>query len=188
MFVISFAGSLFGQSQITDLKVVPINDLTYGVKAKAELTFNQALKIKDVLLIQAGEQLALKFPTYISNQGKEYPQIVILQRKNYQEVLAAISEEKQPTPTGTRELNYRISQFSPTRNWSKVKVLATVVFDDWLQISCKIIQSKTGRLWVAWPAEQRKQNRWLKQVIFIDKKLQKSIEKELLHKYRLRGE
>lgn len=173
---------------ITDLKVSAVNNPTTGTRAKAEVVFNEAFKIKDILLIQAGSIQGLKFPSFISQQGKEYSQVVILERSLYENLLTSISQKKSPSLKTKEELSYRIGEFALTKNLPKLKVLATVIFNDCLQISCKIIQTNQERLWVAWPSRRTGANHWFKQVIFLDKNLKKSIERDLLHRYRSMGE
>ncbi len=155
------------------------------------ITLNDLIVIKEIKLkktkIGQREIVNLEFPTYISKRGKAYPQIVVLDKTLQERIIKAITTTTAEKPTEKiGEPSFKISKFSPYRqSRSSLKVFASVVFEDSIEIECKVMEGKYGP-WIAWPARKDKTtNKWVQQVNFTSKEYKKKIEQSLLSKYKV---
>ena len=65
-----------------------------------------------------------------------------------------------------------------------MKVFASVIFGDSVEIECKIMEGKRGP-WISWPSRKDEASgKWKKQVVFKSKDYQKRVEEELLTRYK----
>jgi len=148
-----------------------------------EISINNAITIKDVKLVDAGGRRFLKFPEYVSQRKRVYPQVVFTTRAANEAVRNAVLGNV-PGPARNRKTAFKIARFSLFNKRSKLKALATVSFNDILEIECKIIESKNG-LWVGWPSKKlERSGEWFDQVVITDKKLKGTVEEGLLARYR----
>ncbi|MFH2070665.1 MAG: hypothetical protein ABIJ11_05575 [Elusimicrobiota bacterium] len=171
--------------------VTDIKKTDRGHKQSAEIVLNNLIRIKEIQVTREAGRTTVKFPAYISRKGRVYPQVKILS----EELMDAITKTIE-TGEGTRvdalsgKTDFRINRFSPYRGKnSPLKVFASVVFNNALEIECKIMEGvsrKTGRPYkfVSWPSRKDDSSgRWLKQVEITQKHHRNKIEKALLNRY-----
>ena len=179
-----FAGVVFCQQQVYITSVEKLSANEYSI------TLNNLVIIKEIKLkktkIGQREVFNLELPTYISKAGKAYPQITILSKDLNERILKAINTqtaEKMPDDVG--ELSFKINKYSPyKRSKSSLKVFASVIFGDSVEIECKIMEGKRGP-WISWPSRKEETSgKWEKQVVFKSKDYQKRVEEELLTRYK----
>ncbi len=180
-----FTGVVFCQQQvyITSIEKTSANEYS--------ITLNNLVVIKEIKLkktkIGQREIFNLEFPTYISKAGKAYPQVTILSKDLNEKILKAITTQTPETmPENVGEMSFKINKYSPyKRSKSALKVFASVVFSDAVEIECKIMEGKKGP-WVSWPSRKDETSgKWKKQVVFKSKDYQKKVEEELLAKYKV---
>ena len=153
------------------------------------ITLNDLIVIKEIKLkktkIGQREIVNLEFPTYISKRGKAYPQIIVLDKQLQERIIKAITTLTPEKPTTKIEPSFEINKFTPyTRTTSSLKVFASVVFENSLEIECRVMEGKRGP-WIAWPARKDQiTNKWIQQVTFTSKEYKKKIEQSLLSKYK----
>jgi len=148
-----------------------------------EITINRSVIIKDIRLVNADREKLLEFPEYVSQSGHVYPQVVFNSTKTSDYVKFTVINNS-VTPAGNCKTEFKITKFEKFLKKSKLKALASVSFNDELEVECKIIESKHGP-WVAWPSKKsEKSGEWEKQVFVLDKKLREGVEKALLQRYK----
>jgi len=156
----------------------------YGnIQTFADIVVNGCLKIKEIKVLKIGGENKLKFPTYYSRLGREYPQVVVHTKQANEAILQAIRTSK--VSQDVKPLSYKVTEISPYNRESKLKAFVAVTFNDAITVECKIMSGKKG-LWVAWPARKTKdiKNPWVKQVVILDKNLKDEIEKQLFIAYQ----
>ncbi|MDR1433962.1 septation protein SpoVG family protein [Candidatus Endomicrobiellum devescovinae] len=67
------------------------------------------------------------------------------------------------------------------KNNKSIKAFVSIIFDDDIEVECRIMNGKKG-LWIACPSDL-KHGIWIKNFTFINKDLQKNIEKKLITDY-----
>ncbi|MCS7231034.1 MAG: hypothetical protein RMJ67_02700 [Elusimicrobiota bacterium] len=130
----------------------------------------------------------LELPSYKSSTGREYPQIKILSDKLYQQILKTLVEEKIENIVGDVGYpDFKINKFISNHNKnSKIKINASVVFGDSVEVECKIMEDTSNNIIVLWPSQKiNKTNKWIKLIEFISPTYQKFIEKQLIHRYKV---
>jgi len=155
------------------------------------ITLNDLIVIKEIKVkktkIGQREIVNLEFPTYISKRGKAYPQITVLDKTLQERIIKAITTSTAEKPKEkVGEPNFKISKFSPYKqSRSSLKVFASVVFEDSIEIECKVMEGKRGP-WISWPARKDETtNKWVQQVSFSSKEYKKKVEQSLLSKYNV---
>lgn len=147
----------------------------------ADITLNNGLELREVRVLSIGGRQALRFPEYVSRSKKVFPQVVLRTRQAREAATAAVTERR--SAASAPRLNFAVEKFQPYRKRSALKVFATVVFNDAVEVECKVLEGKNGP-WVAWPARKEQDSRrWVDQVSFPDKKLKEAVEQDLLTKY-----
>lgn len=159
--LIFFTSLAFAELYISDL------DKTAD---KYIISFNKSIKISNVIL--SGNEI--KFPLY----NEKYKQIAIIDRGFKDYLLKNVKNSDFNNKRG--KLEFKINRFEISKH-KTIKVFASVIFEDKIEVQCRIMQGVDG-LWVAWPANKYK-DKWIKEFVFIDKKLKKEIENKLLDTY-----
>ncbi|MDR2399439.1 MAG: SpoVG family protein [Endomicrobium sp.] len=139
-----------------------------------EIVLNNDIKISGIFFADN----TLEFPKY-EGKNKNYKQFSILNRnfKNY--LLQSLLNNK--TLTGEFSTSFKINKMSVLKNNKNLKAFVSVIFNDDIEVECRIINGKNG-LWVAWPSSL-KNNVWVKNFRFINKNLQNNVEKKLITDY-----
>jgi DNA-binding cell septation regulator SpoVG len=139
-----------------------------------EIILNNDVKISGVFFANN----VLEFPKY-ERKNKSYKQFSILNRnfKNY--LLESLLNNR--TSTGKFSTSFKINKMSVLKNNKNLKAFASVIFNDYIEVECRIISGKNG-LWIAWPLNL-KNNIWTKNFRFINKDLQSNVEKKLITDY-----
>ncbi|MDR2427994.1 MAG: SpoVG family protein [Endomicrobium sp.] len=139
-----------------------------------EVVLNNDIKISNIFL----RDNVLEFPKY-KNKNKTYKQITVLKRdfKNY--LLDALLNNN--TFSGKCITSFKINKMSVLKNNKSIKAVVSIIFDDDIEVECRIMNGKKG-LWIAWPSDL-KHGIWIKNFTFINKDLQKNIEKKLITDY-----
>ncbi|MFC1501607.1 septation protein SpoVG family protein [Elusimicrobiota bacterium] len=167
---------------ITNIEIGDIDDPNSAYQKLAEVTINNSLIIKEIKFITIKNNILLEFPEYISKNSKVYPQIKLLD-KNTINIFRTSILNKEISKNIYNNLSYKLVKFSKYSGKSKIKVFVSLIFNDSIQIECKIIDGKNGP-WVAWPSRKlEKSEKWIKQVIITNKNLKKSIETDLINRY-----
>ncbi|MBN1622224.1 MAG: septation protein SpoVG family protein [Endomicrobiales bacterium] len=190
---VSFAvGSKNNRIAVTEVKIRHNQKNEPYLTAVADITFNNAIKIKKIQAYEVGGRFFLKLPEYVSKSGNVYPQVILLTKESNELVKEAIRGQSPSAPGEAGELEYKItgiklySDFSSDgkKAASNLKAFAKVSFNDSIEIESRILDGRFG-LWVAWPSEKsEKGDKWADRVLFLDKKLKDSVEKELLERYK----
>lgn len=188
LFLIIMAGSLFAAQdiqkvEITYIKLTPVENKKM-VEAIAEVIVNNKVRIKDIEVMKIAGRTVLKFPEYVSKAGKIYPQVALLTRRANEVFKKAVDNEA-PTSKDSSKLNFRIIKFSEYKRKSSLKVFATVLFNDCIEIECRVMEGRYGP-WIAWPAyKDEASKKWIKQVVFTDSNFERKVERALLRKYQV---
>jgi hypothetical protein len=126
---------LFADMKITNIKK---NAEFYDV------VLNNDIKITGILL----RNNVLEFPKYIY-KNKTYKQFSILKRdfKNY--LLEALLNNK--AFPGEYATFLKVNKMLALKNNKSLKAFASVIFNDDIEIECRIMSGKNG-LWMAWPS------------------------------------
>lgn len=150
----------------------------------AEITVNRSVTVREIEVAASGGRAVLKFPVYVSRAGKVYPQVRLLDDRSLKTVADAIASKGRDVTLNPGKTGYRVTKFEPfRRRGSKLRAFAAVSLFDALEIECRIMEGRNGP-WVAWPARKPDGGgRWVRQVVFTDKRLKEDIETELLGRY-----
>jgi DNA-binding cell septation regulator SpoVG len=139
-----------------------------------EIVLNNDIKISNIFF----RDNVLEFPKY-KNKDKTYKQIAIL-RKDFKNYLLDILLSNN-TFSGKCTTAFKINKILVLKNNKSIKAFASIIFDDDIEVECRIMNGKKG-LWIAWPSDL-KSGFWIKNFTFINKNLQKNIEKKLITDY-----
>ena len=183
-----FSTCLFSQESKQNLWITSVEKTGPN---KYSITLNDIIVIKEIKVkktkIGQREIMNLEFPTFKSKLGKAYPQITVLDKTLQDRIIKVITTNTAEKPSGkVSEPNFKISKFSPYRHSrSSLKVFASVVFDDSVEIECKVMEGRRGP-WISWPARKdQTTNKWVQQVSFTSKEYKKKVEQSLLSKYNV---
>lgn len=183
----------YSQTTAKSQKLI-ITDVQKTQENEYSITINDLIIIKEIKVkrtkIGQREIVNIEFPTYISKRGRAYPQVIVLDKELNDRIIKAITTGKPESFTGTLpQPKYKLGKFSPyTRSTSSLKVFASVIFEDVLEIECKVMEGRHGP-WIAWPSRKDvTTGKWVKQVVFKSKEYQKQIEQELLNRYKVGAE
>lgn len=178
-------------TQTTKSQTLYITDVQKTKENEFSITINDLIIIKEIKVkktkIGQREIVNIEFPTYISKRGRAYPQITVLDKNLNDRIIKAITAGKPETVSGTiPQPKYKLGKYSPyTRSTSSLKVFASIIFEDAIEIECKIMEGKRGP-WISWPSRKDESSgKWVKQVVFKSKEYQKQIEQELLNRYKV---
>ncbi|MDR3306922.1 MAG: SpoVG family protein [Endomicrobium sp.] len=160
-----FSSALFADMKITKIKK---NAESY------EIVLNNDIKILNIFL--RNDRLA--FPQY-KGKRKIYQQFSILKRDFRNSLLDALMHNK--TFSGECITSFKVNKMSVLKNNSATKAFASVIFGDDIEVECRIISGRNS-LWVAWPSNL-KNDIWAKNFMFINRNLQKQVEKKLITEY-----
>jgi len=167
---------------VTDVEVTPVSG-GGTTKAIASVVLNNAIKINEIKVKKIGGRTRLEYPVYVSRTNRVYPQVKILDPAFEKELISAIVK-KEPSVRTSSKISYRISKYSPYTRPSTLKVFCSVIFNNKIEIECKIMEKNRGP-WVSWPARPPEGGgRWIPQVEIKAKNLKEVIEKALLERYR----
>ena len=141
-----------------------------------KVSFNGSFSVSDITLKTAGSETEIVFPSY-----KDKNQVAVLKREHKKRFAKDIKENKVSGPVPATAVKFKINKFSPVKNLKQTLAFASVIFEDVLEVECRILSGRNG-LWVAWPAAN-KNGVWKKQFEFIDKSLKREVEGKLLERY-----
>jgi DNA-binding cell septation regulator SpoVG len=142
------------------------------------VTFNNAIRIYGVSLSNGKVLL----PEYAKG-GKIYRNFSVLDRnfaKNLHEDLKLGKTYAGPSQNFSKTA-YKINKFKIIQSHKTVRAFASVIFEDKLEVECRVMDGKYG-LWIAWPSKEDG-GIWKKDFIIINKYLKNSIETELIKRY-----
>ncbi len=178
-----FLGNALGQNiSITSVKLKESKGENSKFRTSADIVFNNAIKVRGVMVANISDKINFKFPEYISAKKQTYPQVKLLTAEANELVRKAL-ETKEPQGGNNIALKYRISKFKKISSPSKINIVASVVFNESIEIECKVIEGRNGP-WVLWPSEKRKDiGRWRKQIVITDYSLRESVERDLIERY-----
>jgi len=187
LFVCTY--SSISQEEINSTKNLWITSVEKNKTNEYSIILNDLIVIKEIKLkktkIGKREIINLEFPTYISKHGKAYPQIIALNKQLQQRIIKAITTLTPEKSSTKVEPSFTINKFTPyTKATSSLKVFASVVFENSLEIECRVME-RNRNAWVVWPARKDQiTNKWIPQVAFTSKEYKKKIEQSLLSKYK----
>ncbi|MCS7184471.1 MAG: SpoVG family protein [bacterium] len=150
----------------------------------AEVTINNIVVIKEIEVKKVGGGIKLRYPTYVSRTGREYPQVRVSQV--LQKVIENAIQTGKPQGTPTKDITYKITKFDKFRRQSSLKYFCAVSINNQLEIECKVIDSPRGQgPFISWPSRKDEETgKWVNQVVIINRDLKKAIEDELLSRYK----
>ena len=167
---------------VTSVEKTPVED-GGAVKEMATIVINDCIKVKEIQVIKVGGRVSLKYPTYVSKAGKEYPQFETLTKQAKDEIEKAVEKGK-PSSKSSKSISYKISKFSRFTRQSALKVFAAADFNNAIRIECKVMESGKGP-WISWPSRKPEGGgKWVKQILITNKKLKDAVEKALMDKYK----
>ncbi|MDR2396143.1 MAG: SpoVG family protein [Endomicrobium sp.] len=164
-FIIIFLNCAFASLKITAIS---------NKNNKFNIILNNSIQILNIEL----QNNELKFPTYKS-KNKQYQQFSILKRDFKIYLKDSLLGNK--VLSNNRDISFNTNKLYILRNNTGIKAFASVIFDNEIEIECRIIQGKNS-LWIAWPSNKIN-DRWVKNFKFIDKNLQKKVETKLIVDY-----
>lgn len=160
------------------LKITALEENGDG-SGKYDIVLNNAVAVKNIALkIKNGVKEA-EFPVYCS-KGKIYRQFSVLKRDYGNYIADSLFSKKAEAFDG--ETGFRINKFSLNRKTGSIKAFASVIFEELLEVECRIMEGKRG-LWTAWPANKTSGG-WKAEFVFEDKDLKKKVEESLAEKYK----
>jgi DNA-binding cell septation regulator SpoVG len=167
---------------VTSVEKAPVED-GGAVKEMATIVLNDCIKVKEIQVIKVGGRISLKYPTYVSKAGKEYPQFEPLTKQAKDEIEKAIESGK-PSSKSSKQISYKVSKFSRFTRQSALKVFAAVDFNNAVRVECKVMESGKGP-WISFPSRKPEGGgKWVKQILLTNKKLKDAVEKALMDKYK----
>jgi DNA-binding cell septation regulator SpoVG len=156
---------LFADLKVTDIKR---NSKSFDFILNGDLKICGAvLKNNDII-----------FPKY-ANKEKTYVQFKILKRSFRQYIISSLSSET--TSAKTEKISFKINKFSILKNHKNIKSFASVIFNDDIEVECRIMQSN-NKLWIAYPSNKINGN-WINNFEILNGKLKKNLEKTLIGHY-----
>ncbi|MBN1384428.1 MAG: septation protein SpoVG family protein [Elusimicrobia bacterium] len=165
---------------VTNVKKIPVDG--DGIKKiMTTIVLNKRIKVKEIQIDRIDGKTILKYPTYVSEKGKEYPQFEPLTEQAKEEIKNAVINGK-ASEKSSKKITYKISKFTRYNGKSALKVFCAVDFNNSVRVECKIMEGKDGP-WVAWPSRKLKNGERIRQVV-IKKKIRKFIEADLIRRYR----
>ncbi len=166
---------------VTEVEVTSVDE--GAVKGLATVLINNVLEIGEIQVLKVGGRTALKFPEYISKRGKVYPQITVHTKQANDALLKAIESGKASTEKA-KSISFKVTKFSRFTRPSKLKVFAAVMFNDAIEVECKVMEGNKGP-WISWPARKPEGGgKWIRQVAIKNKAVKDAIEKTLLERYQ----
>jgi DNA-binding cell septation regulator SpoVG len=139
-----------------------------------EIILNNDIKVSEIFFTNN----TLEFPKY-ERKNKSYKQFSILNRNFKSYLMESLLNNK--TLIGTFLTSFKVNKMSVLKNNKNLKAFASVIFNDDIEVECRIISGKNG-LWIAWPSNL-KNNVWVNNFRFINKDLQSNVEKKLITYY-----
>jgi len=188
IFTVGKFSPVFSQSSVppsrdiivTEVEVTPVDE--GAVKGLARVLINNVLEISEIQVLKVGGRTSLKFPEYVSKKGKVYPQITVHTKQANDAILNAVTTGK-PSAEKSKAISFKVTKFSRFTRPSTLKVFAAVMFNDAIEVECKIMEGKRGP-WVSWPARRPEGGgKWINQVSIKNKAVKDAIEKTLLERY-----
>jgi DNA-binding cell septation regulator SpoVG len=138
-----------------------------------DIVLNGDIKILNILF----KHNSITLPVYIY-KGASRKQFSILKR-DFRKYLASSLMQNQ-TSSKIKDTSFKVNKFSVLKNHKTIKAFASVVFDDDIEVECRIMQTKE-KLWVAWPSN-KKNNNWVKDFKFTNRDLKQRVETQLIAK------
>jgi DNA-binding cell septation regulator SpoVG len=175
LFLCYFANSFAGELKITKIDIEN-NEVYTIIVNNSFVLYNLVLKVKN-------GKSSVEFPVYAGN-GKIYNQFSVLKRDYNEYLVSSIKAGKESFFEGST--GFKINKFSIYKNPGNIKAFASVIFEDVLEVECRIMQGSRG-LWIAWPANKRS-GKWAPDFEFADKDLKKRVESALIEKYNKEDE
>lgn len=145
---------------------------------KFTIVLNNALQISNITLSKKNGEFDIVFPVYAS-KGKIYIQFNIINRKFRNQLTEAIAKKEEQKEIV--DTVFVINKFSLYRKKAKIKAFASVIFNDDIEVECRIMDGKNG-LWVAWPSN-KVGDKWHSNFKFIDRKTKNGVENLLIKEY-----
>lgn len=170
---------------VTAVEVAPMDE--GPVKGLAKVVINDVLEISEIQVLKVGGRTSLKFPEYVSQKGKVYPQISVQTKQANDAILQAVETGK-PSAGKAKAISFKVTKFSKFTRPSKLKVFAAVMFNDAIEVECKIMEGNKGP-WISWPARKPDDGgrKWINQVVIKNKAVKDAIEKTLQERYSKMG-
>ena len=182
MFLSAAVLSAESKIYVTNVKKVPAEEGS-GVKEYATVVLNDCLEVRDIGVVTAEGMKTLKYPVYISKNGKEYPQFEVLTKQAKDEIEKAVFGG-QPSAASSKEISFKVSKFSQYTRPSSLKAFVSVDFNNAVRVECKVMGSKKGP-WVSWPSvKDENTGKYKKQILIINNKVKDIVEKSIMAKYK----
>lgn len=179
------------QEKISQKRNIYVTSVEKTGSNEYSVTINDVIIIKEIKLkktkIGQREIVNIEFPTYVSKRGRAYPQVVVHDKEVNDKIIKALTTTTAENISGDIPLpKFKLGKYSPYRqSRSSLKVFASVIFEDAIEIECKIMEGRYGP-WISWPSRKDETtNKWVKQVVFKSKEYQKKVEQEVLSKYKV---
>jgi DNA-binding cell septation regulator SpoVG len=167
IFPIVFYSCVYADLKIT--KISQNNELF-------DIVLNEDIKILNILF----KNNDITFPVYIDKNKAARKQFSILKRDFRRSLTSSLMQNQ--TSSKTKDTPFRVNKFSVLKNTKTIKAFASVIFDDDIEVACRIMHTK-DKLWIAWPSN-KKNNNWVKYFKFTNRDLKQRVEKQLIAKLR----
>jgi DNA-binding cell septation regulator SpoVG len=161
---------IFATAIFADMKITEIEKKTETY----DIVLNNDIKVLNISL----KNNHLEFPKY-KGEYKIYQQFSILKRDFRNYLLDALVQGKMSSDKYIT--SFKVNKMSVLKVDKPTKAFASVIFCDDIEVECRIVSGRSG-LWVVWPSNLNN-GTWIKNFMFINKKLQKEVEKKLIEQY-----
>lgn len=176
LFLCYLSSALFAE-ELKTTKIIVTSKNNY------DIILNNAISINNIALKSKNDTSFVEFPVYVGN-GRIYKQFSVLKRE-YEKYLASSIETKNEEKF-EGDILFIVNKFSKTQKEGNIKAFASVIFEDVLEVECRVMHGKNG-LWIAWPSN-KKDGKWVNIFSFTDKDLKKRVEGDLIQKYNNENE
>jgi DNA-binding cell septation regulator SpoVG len=172
-----------GMATAQDITVTAVSIDNSAGRRMASITLNDLIKIDEILIYKKNDHESIKFPQYISSDGRSYPQVVILKEMLKENIEKAIVSGDFSLPQGYTGLEYKITRMSLLSGRTRLANVE-IAFNQSVKIICGVMENKDGELWVGWPSRKENKTGWVKQVTVLKPAFRKMLEQEIITKYK----
>ncbi len=181
------AACVFGEGEIyvSSVKKMPAKA---GASAGSKVTvvLNDCLEVRDITISKSEGKVSIQYPTYVSKNGKEYPQFEVLSEQARTEIEKAVATEK-PSEKSSKTLTFKVAKLSKMKRQSSLLAFVSVDFNNAVRVECKVMNSKKGP-WISWPAaKDEKSGKYLKQILIVNQNVKNVVENSIMKKYKDSG-
>ncbi|MCL2389172.1 MAG: SpoVG family protein [Elusimicrobia bacterium] len=145
-----------------------------------DITFNNALLVRGARLFTMHGQTNVLFHER-QDLARNRRQFFITNRNFRNYLVSALENDTTEAEVSAESVSFRIIKFNRV-NFQHTRALASVVFNNSLEVECRVMESSRG-LWISWPASPQ-DGTWERSFAITDENLRAKVEAALLIKYK----